>query len=62
MRPSCNNGKNIKGDEFQKMGNVFDGHLKEWRRSGQEESVTHKEPLTVTDWDLPGKFFYGVEF
>ena len=38
--------------EFDKMRKVFAGLLKDRRRSGEEASVLHKEPLTDADWEL----------
>ena len=47
--------------EFDKMRKVFAGLLKDRRRSGEEASVLHKEPLTDADWKLLHAYFADAE-
>ena len=47
--------------ELDKMRKVFAGLLKDRRRSGEEASVLHKEPLTDADWKLLHAYFADAE-
>ena len=47
--------------EFDKMRKVFAGLLKDRRRSGEEASVLHKEPLTDANWKLLHAYFADAE-
>jgi len=47
--------------EFAKANSVLDGVLKENKKTGKEQSVEHKDPLTAADWDRLMEYFKGVD-